>query len=258
MLCLSYSEKRPGRGEFGGLLVDDPAFAVHLGDKDLVALRIKNADLFGLKIAILGDILNSRVARSNIFLHRALGNKVRVSGPPTLIPAGIESLGAEVVPVTSGDRTLRAAIDEALRDWVSDPEATYYLLGSAVGPHPYPYLCRELHSVIGKEARAQVIERAGGLPDVVVVGVADWPSWLRVTIRVDAERPACSCGGAVHRHGVREVVLVDLPVFGRLTRLVWRKQRWRCTGCGWRFCAARRRPGLPQSPATVFPNDDAT
>jgi tryptophan synthase beta chain len=73
-------------------------------------------------------------------------------------------LGAEVVPVTSGDRTLRAAIDEAIRDWVSDPVGTYYLLGSAVGPHPYPYLVRELQSVIGKEARAQMLER-GGLPD---------------------------------------------------------------------------------------------
>jgi len=80
-------------------------------------------------------------------------------------------LGAKVVPVTSGDRTLRAAIDEALRDWVSDPNGTYYLLGSAVGGHPYPYLVRELQSIIGREARAQMIERAGSLPDVVVACV---------------------------------------------------------------------------------------
>jgi len=80
-------------------------------------------------------------------------------------------LGAEVVPVTSGEATLRAAIDEALRDWVSDPLGTYYLLGSAVGPHPYPYLVRELQSVIGKESRQQMIERAGGLPDVAVACV---------------------------------------------------------------------------------------
>jgi hypothetical protein len=59
-----------------------------------------------------------------------------------------------------------------------------------------------------------------GLPDVVVLGVGDWPLWLRVTVTMDGERPVCSCGGAVHRHGVREVVLVDLPVFGRPTRLV--------------------------------------
>jgi tryptophan synthase beta chain len=80
-------------------------------------------------------------------------------------------LGATVVPVTSGDRTLRAAIDEALRDWVSDPTATYYLLGSAVGGHPYPYIVRELQAVIGREARAQLLERSGALPDALVACV---------------------------------------------------------------------------------------
>ena len=76
-------------------------------------------------------------------------------------------MGAEVVPVTGGDQTLRAAIDEALRDWVSDPMGTFYLLGSAVGPHPYPYLVRELQAVIGREARAQFLQRHGSLPDAV-------------------------------------------------------------------------------------------
>ncbi len=74
-------------------------------------------------------------------------------------------LGAEVVAVESGDRTLRAAIDEALREWVSDPAGIYYLLGSAVGAHPYPFLVRELQSVIGNEARAQFLDQAGALPD---------------------------------------------------------------------------------------------
>jgi len=74
-------------------------------------------------------------------------------------------LGAEVVAVESGDKTLRAAIDEALRKWVTDPAGIYYLLGSAVGAHPYPYLVRELQSVIGAEARRQMLEQAGGLPD---------------------------------------------------------------------------------------------
>jgi tryptophan synthase beta chain len=76
-------------------------------------------------------------------------------------------LGATVVPVSGGDQTLRAAIDEALRDWVSDPDGTYYLLGSVVGPHPYPYLVRELQTVIGREARAQIGRQAGGLPHAV-------------------------------------------------------------------------------------------
>ncbi len=80
-------------------------------------------------------------------------------------------MGAKVVPVTTGDRTLRAAIDEAFRDWVSDPLNTFYCLGSAVGPHPYPYLVRELQAVIGREARAQMLERAGHLPDCVIACV---------------------------------------------------------------------------------------
>jgi tryptophan synthase beta chain len=80
-------------------------------------------------------------------------------------------LGARVVPVESGDRTLRAAIDEALRDWVSDPLDTYYLLGSVVGPHPYPYLVRELQAVIGREARAQILAATGRLPDALIACV---------------------------------------------------------------------------------------
>ena len=80
-------------------------------------------------------------------------------------------LGAKVIAVSSGDRTLRSAIDEALRDWVSDPTGTYYMLGSAVGAHPYPYLVRELQAVIGREARAQMLERTGCLPDALVACV---------------------------------------------------------------------------------------
>jgi tryptophan synthase beta chain len=83
----------------------------------------------------------------------------------------MQLMGATVVPVMAGDQTLRAAIDEALRDWVSDPNGTYYVLGSAVGPHPYPYLVRELQAVIGREARAQILALAGGLPDVAVACV---------------------------------------------------------------------------------------
>ena len=83
----------------------------------------------------------------------------------------MQLMGATVVPVTSGDKTLRAAIDEALRDWVSDPDGTYYSLGSAVGPHPYPYLVRELQAVIGRESRAQMLELAGSLPDVAIACV---------------------------------------------------------------------------------------
>jgi len=85
--------------------------------------------------------------------------------------ARMKMMGARVIPVTAGDATLRAAINEALRDWVSDPEGTFYLLGSAVGPHPYPWLVRELQSVIGREARRQMLAQAGGLPDIAIACV---------------------------------------------------------------------------------------
>ena len=83
----------------------------------------------------------------------------------------MELLGATVVPVDKGGETLQSAIDEAMRDWVSDPDGTYYLLGSAVGPHPYPSLVAELQSVIGTEARAQTLELTGSLPDVAIACV---------------------------------------------------------------------------------------
>ena len=88
---------------------------------------------------------------------------------PNVLRMGM--LGTEVRPVTNGDATLRAAIDEALRHWVTDPSETFYILGSVVGPHPYPWLVREFQSVIGREARHQMLEQADGLPDVAVACV---------------------------------------------------------------------------------------
>ncbi|HSI98933.1 MAG TPA: tryptophan synthase subunit beta [Patescibacteria group bacterium] len=80
-------------------------------------------------------------------------------------------LGAEVRPVSTGHGTLRDALNEALRDWVANVEDTAYILGSAAGPHPYPDMVAELQSVIGREARAQLFERIGRLPDVAVASV---------------------------------------------------------------------------------------
>ena len=80
-------------------------------------------------------------------------------------------LGAEVRPVDSGSRTLKDAINEAIRDWVTNVETTHYLLGSAVGPHPYPMIVRDFQSVIGKEARSQILKAEGRLPDYVVACV---------------------------------------------------------------------------------------
>jgi tryptophan synthase beta chain len=80
-------------------------------------------------------------------------------------------LGAEVIGVDTGSRTLKDAINEALRDWVTNVETTHYLLGSALGPHPYPQMVRDFQSVIGKEARAQILEQEGRLPDMLVACV---------------------------------------------------------------------------------------
>ncbi len=80
-------------------------------------------------------------------------------------------LGAEVRRVDAGSRTLKDAINEAMRDWVTNVDETYYLLGSVLGPHPYPLMVREFQSVIGREARVQIVELAGRLPDAIVACV---------------------------------------------------------------------------------------
>jgi tryptophan synthase beta chain len=83
----------------------------------------------------------------------------------------MQLLGAEVSQVDAGSKTLKDAINEAMRDWVANVTDTYYLLGSALGPHPYPLMVREFQSVIGREAREQILDQVGRLPDVVVACV---------------------------------------------------------------------------------------
>nr|WP_217508247.1 tryptophan synthase subunit beta [Curtobacterium albidum] len=85
--------------------------------------------------------------------------------------ARMRLLGAEVIPVETGSRTLKDAINDALRDWVANVESTHYLLGTVAGPHPFPEMVREFHKVIGEEARQQVLDRVGRLPDAVAACV---------------------------------------------------------------------------------------
>jgi len=80
-------------------------------------------------------------------------------------------LGARVVPVTSGSKTLKDALNEAMRDWVTNVDDTYYIIGTVAGPHPYPQMVRDFNSVIGREAREQLLEQAGRLPDAIVACV---------------------------------------------------------------------------------------
>ena len=85
--------------------------------------------------------------------------------------ARMKLLGAEVVPVTQGSKTLKDAINEAMRDWVTNVETTHYLLGTVAGPHPFPEMVRDFHRIIGVEARAQMLEEVGRLPDAVLACV---------------------------------------------------------------------------------------
>ncbi len=107
--------------------------------------------LFGLECVIYMGIEDMRRQELNVFRMRLLG--------------------AEVRGVDSGSCTLKDAINEALRDWVTNVDATYYLLGSALGPHPYPLMVRDFQSVIGREARAQILEKEGRLPDLLIACV---------------------------------------------------------------------------------------
>ena len=85
--------------------------------------------------------------------------------------ARMKILGAEVVPVTSGSRTLKDAINEAMRDWVTNVESTHYMLGTVAGPHPFPSMVRDFHKIIGEESREQVLALTGKLPDAVLACV---------------------------------------------------------------------------------------
>ena len=119
-------------------------------------------------------------------------------------------LGAEVEPVDSGSRTLKDAVNEALRDWVATVADTHYCLGSVMGPHPYPWMVRELQRVVGDEARAQVRELTGRDPDVVVACVGGgsnaagiFSGFVDTPARLVGAEPA---GGAAVGHGVPGVV----------------------------------------------------
>ncbi len=109
------------------------------------------AALFGLKCQVYMGEEDVRRQKLNVFKMRALGT--------------------EVVTVRSGSRTLRDAINDAMRDWMATVEHTHYIIGSVVGPHPFPMMVRDFQSVIGKEAREQCVKQAGRLPDVVIACV---------------------------------------------------------------------------------------
>jgi len=130
-------------------------------------------------------------------------------------------LGAEVRPVEFGTKTLKEATSEAIRDWITNVETTYYLIGSCVGPHPYPAIVRELQAVIGREARTQALELLGRLPDAVVACVGGGSNAIGLfagflkdedvrLVGVEAEGAASlAAGRPAVIHGSRSSVLAD-------------------------------------------------
>ncbi len=128
-------------------------------------------------------------------------------------------LGAEVRPVTSGTQTLKDAINEAIRDWVTNVRATHYLLGSALGPHPYPTIVREFQSVIGREAREQVLKEVGRLPNTVIACVGGGSNAIGVfsgfVEDADVELIGVEAGGSGIATGKHAARFGD-PLRGRL------------------------------------------
>ena len=114
----------------------------------------------------------------------------------------MEILGARVIPVTSGSRTLKDAMNEALRDWVTNVRTTYYCIGSAAGPHPYPELVASLQSVIGEEARAQCLASFGGLPDGAVACVGGGSNAIGLFRGFLADESVALYGVEAAGHGV--------------------------------------------------------
>ena len=175
------------------IITEAPKFAKHAGD---VRVFLKREDLnhtgsHKINNVIGQALLAKRMGKSRIIAETGAGQHGVASATAAALfglecvvymgevdterqalnVARMKLLGAEVVAVKTGSRTLKDAINEALRDWVANVENTHYLLGTVAGPHPFPTMVRDFHSVIGNEARAQMLELTGSLPDAVLACV---------------------------------------------------------------------------------------
>ncbi|HEV2121392.1 MAG TPA: tryptophan synthase subunit beta [Chloroflexota bacterium] len=124
-------------------------------------------------------------------------------------------LGAEVRPVSSGSRTLKDAINETIRDWVTNIETTYYIIGSVVGPHPYPMMVRDFQSVIGREARAQMLEQTGRLPDAIIACVGGGSNAMGIFHPFAEDKEIRFLGAEAAGHGVNSTKHAATLVAGR-------------------------------------------
>ena len=161
--------------------------AKYMGKKRLIAET--GAGQHGVATAIVGAALGMpvEVYMGEVDTKRQALNVFRM-----------ELMGAKVIPVTSGTRTLKDAINEALRDWVAHVQETYYLIGSVVGPHPYPLMVRDFQSVIGKETRAQIMKKESRLPDTIVACVGGGSNAMGIFypfVKDDVELVGVEAGG---------------------------------------------------------------
>ncbi len=175
------------------LLTEAPRFAAHAGGARILLKREDLNHTGSHKINnVLGQaLLTRRMGKTRVIAETGAGQHgVATATAATLFDlecvvymgeedtrrqalnvARMELLGARVVPVTSGSRTLKDAMNEAMRDWVTNVATTHYLIGTVAGPHPFPSMVRDFHRVIGREARQQVMDLVGRLPDVVTACV---------------------------------------------------------------------------------------
>jgi tryptophan synthase beta chain len=175
------------------LLTEAPRFAEHTGGRRVLLKREDLNHTGSHKINnVLGQaLLTKRMGKPRVIAETGAGQHgvatataCALLGLECVVYMGEEDtrrqalnvarmrlLGAEVVPVTAGSRTLKDAINEAMRDWVTNVEDTHYLLGTVAGPHPFPAMVRDFHACIGEEAKQQVAELTGGLPDAVTACV---------------------------------------------------------------------------------------
>jgi tryptophan synthase beta chain len=232
-------------------LTDAPKFGAHAGGARVLLKREDLNHTGSHKINnVLGQaLLTQRIGKERVIAETGAGQHgvatataAALLGLECVVYMGEEDtrrqalnvtrmrlLGAEVVPVTTGSRTLKDAINEAMRDWVTNVETTNYVFGTVAGPHPFPMMVREYQRIIGDEAREQVLERCGRLPDVVAACVGGGSNAIGIftafvpdaTVRlvgfeaggdgVDSGRHAASITGGVPGvlHGARSYLLQD-------------------------------------------------
>jgi tryptophan synthase beta chain len=175
------------------IITEAPRFAAHAGNARIILKREDLNHTGSHKINnVLGQaLLTVRMGKKRIIAETGAGQHGVASATAaalmglecvvymgeedtkrqSLNVARMKLLGAEVIPVTSGSRTLKDAINEAMRDWVTNVDSTHYLLGTVAGPHPFPTMVRDFHRIIGVESRAQVLALTGKLPDAVLACV---------------------------------------------------------------------------------------